>query len=190
MDKALDPQIVNPIITGFIDELITAKEGGIPSSKPFEAVIKPIEVYQNCMLIKAADKFDVPVYIAAVNFYLTQAEMNAHRPRGAMILYMDIEIADKLFKVAGLEVPYDEDDESMLGLCGSLCRLIAGALKDRLAAAGYPPLVVSAPVLSKNSIPDGVAFSKGQDKKQELSFYFLKHKAMVVDWTMAPIPKK
>ena len=74
------------------------------------------------MRIKATDKFDVAVYIAAVNFYLNKPDMQAHRARGAMIVYMDIEVADKLFKAAGLKVPYDEDDESMMGLCGNLCQ--------------------------------------------------------------------
>jgi len=189
MGKGLEPQIVNPIITGFIEELVTTK-GNLVPTKPFETAPKPIDEYEGRMRVKATDKFDVSVYIAATNFYSNQGDMQAHRPRGAMILYMDTEITDKIFKAAGLEVPYDEDDESMLALCGSLCQLIADNLKDRLAAAGYASLVVSAPAVFKNTIPHGVEFSKDQNEKQEISFYFLKHKAMVIDWTMAPIPKK
>jgi len=87
-------------------------------------------------------------------------------------------------------VPYDEDDESMMALCGSLCQSIADALKDRLASAGYISLEVSTPAVYKNTISEGVEFSKDQDEKHELSFYFLKHKALAIDWTLAPIPKK
>ena len=131
------------------------------------------------MRVNATDKFDVAVYIAATNFYLNQADMQAHRARGALVLYMDTEVADKIFKAAGLQVPYDEDDESMMGLCGTLCQLIADALKDRLAAAGFASMLeFLLRAVYKNTIPEGVEFSKDQNEKQEISFYFLKHKAV------------
>jgi len=189
MEKSLEPEIVNPILSGFIEELITTK-GSLPATKPFEAATKPIDEYEDRMRVKAIDKFDVAAYIAAVSFYLNQADMQARKARGALVVYMDSEVADKLFKAAGLEVPYDEDDESMMKLCGSLCQLIANALKDRLADAGYIDFIVSTPRFYKNAITEGVEISKDQDEKQELSFYFLKHKALVIDWTMATIPKK
>ncbi len=189
MGKSFDPQIVNPILIGFIEELITTK-GLLVPTKPSEAAAKPIDEYEGRMRINAAEKFDVPVYIAETNFYLSQGEMNSHHSRGAMIFYMDAEVADKVFKAAGLQVPYDEDDGSMEELCGQLCQLVVDNLKDQLAAAGYITFVVSKPAVYKNTIPQGVEYSKDQDEKQELCFYFLKHKAVVIDWTLAPIPKK
>jgi len=116
--------------------------------------------------------------------------MQAHRARGALIVYMDTEVADKLFKAAGLQVPYDEDDESMMGLCGSLCQSISDKLKEGLDAAGFVGLEVSTPAVYKNTISEGIEFSKEQEEKQEINFFFLKHKALVIEWTMAPIPKK
>jgi len=189
MVKSIEPTIINPLITEFIEELITTK-GGIVASKPFEIAARPIEEYENCMRVRAIDKFDVAVYLAAVNFYLNEADLQAHRARGALIIYADAEVADKIFKAAGLDVPYDEDDESMLGLCGSLCQLVADTLKERLYAAGYPNLVLGGMSVFKNTILGGVEFCKGQEEKQEISFYFLKHKALVIDWTMAPMAKR
>ena len=189
MDKYFDPKIVNPILSGFIDELITG-QGNLVASKPFEVVVKPIEEYEGRWRVKATDKFDVSVYITAISFYLSKSDMPLHRARGAMVFYMDTEVADKLFKAAGLKVPYDEDDESMMELCGSLSQTIAHAFRDRLAAAGYITLEVSQASVYKNTISEGVEFSRDQDEKHELSFYFLKHKALVIEWAMAPIPKK
>ena len=189
MTKIFDPQILNPIITGIVEELITTK-GNIAASKPFEVATKLIDEYEERMLVKATDKFDVAVYIAAISLYLTPAEKQAHKAKGSVVLYMDIEVADKMFKAAGLQVPYDEDDESMMGLCGNLCQLIVDALKERLSAAGYPSLELSVPEIHKNTISEGVEFSKDQEEKQEISFYFLKHKALVIDWTLAPIPRR
>ena len=173
----------------FGEELIVTK-GNLVTSKPFDLAVKTIDEYEDRMRVKASDKFDVAVYIATISFYLNQSEMKIHRARGAMVLYMDSEVADKLLKAAGFQVPYDEDDESMMSLCGSLCESIAHSLCDRLAAAGFLKLETSIPGVYKNSIPEGVEFSKDQDEKQELSFYFLKHKALVIDWTLAPIAKK
>jgi hypothetical protein len=189
MAKPFDPQIVNPMITGFIDALITT-QGNLVPSKPFEIAAKKIDAFEGRMRINATEKFDVSVYIAATNFYLNKGDLQGHRPRGAMVVYMDTEVADKIFKAAGLQVPYDEDDESMMALCGNLCQSIANAIKERLAAAGFLSLEVSTPAVYKNTIPEGIEFSKDQDEKQEISYYFLKHKALVIDWTIAPIPKK
>ena len=189
MANSFDSSVINPIITDFVEQLITTK-GGLVSSKPFEVATKPIVEYEGHMMVKATDKFDVAVYLAASSFYLNQADMKARKARGALVVYLDTEVADKVFKAAGFQVPYDEDDESMLALGGSLCQMIAEAIKERLAAAGYPSLEFSTPATYKNTISGGVEFSKEQTEKQELSFYFLKHKAVVVEWTMAPIPKK
>jgi hypothetical protein len=189
MAKIFDPQIVNPILTEVVEELITTK-GNLVASKPFEIVTKSIDEYEDRMLVKAADKFNVAAYIAATSFYLNQSNMQTGKARGSLVVYMDAEVADKIFKAAGLQVPYDEDDESMMGLCGNLCQLISDAFKERLSAAGYISLETSTPGVHKNNISEGVEFSKDQDEKQEISFYFLKHKALVIDWTMAPIPRK
>lgn len=189
MSKIFDPQVVNPILTGFIEELITVK-GNLTATKPFEIATKPIDAYEDSMLIKSVDKFDVSTYVAASGFYLNQGDMQSHRARGSVIVYLNTEIADKIFKAAGLQVPYDEDDETMMALTGKLCQLITDALKNRLADNGYVSLLVSAPVIYRNAISEGVEFSKEQNEKQEISFYFLKHKALVIDWTLAPVLKK
>ena len=189
MIKKFDPEIINPIVTGFVEELLTTK-GGLFPTKPFDVAVGSIEEYEDRMRVRATDKFDVGVYLASVSFYNSKADMNLHRARGAVVLFMDTEIADKIFKAAGFKVPYDEDDETMLELCGKLCHSIAEAIRDRLSAAGYISLELSAPVANKNTISDGVEFSKEQEEKQELSFYFLKHKAFVIEWTMAPLVKK
>ncbi|MDE2010181.1 MAG: hypothetical protein KGJ09_08920 [Candidatus Omnitrophica bacterium] len=189
MAKSFDPEIINPILTGFIEDLITAK-GGIPPTKSFEVAVKPIEEYEGRMRVNATDKFDVAVFLAVINFYLNKADSQANKARGAILLYLNTEVADKIFKAATFQVPYDEDDESMMALCGGLCRLVAVHLRDRLGLDGFLSLEISEPAVYKNAIPEGVAFSREQDEKQEISFYFLKHKALAIDWTMGPIPKR
>ena len=189
MAKNFEPSLINSILTGFVEDLL-ANKGNLAVFKPTEIAGKPVNEYEGRMLIKGSDKFDVAVFIAATSFYLNQANLQAHKAIGAMLVYMDTEVADKLFKAAGLQVPYDEDDESMMDLCSKLSVLITDNFKERLSAAGYASLVASTPAVYKNSISEGVEFSKDQDEKQEVSFFYLKHKALVVEWTLAPVPKK
>ncbi len=189
MSKIFDPQVVNPIITKSINDLITAK-GGLVPTKDLEIATQPIEEYEGRMRVNATEIFDVPVYIANTNFYLNKGDMQGHRARGAMVVYVDMEVADKVFKAAGLQVPYDEDDGSMEDLCGQLCQIFTQSIKDGLEAAGFISLEASTPFTFKNTISEGVEFSKDQQEKQRLSCYYLKHKALVVDWTLAPIPRK
>src|SRR5580698_1911776 len=92
MAKIFDPQIVNPLLTGFLEALLITK-GSLVATKPLEVVSKPIEEYDDRMRIKASVKFDVAVYIAAINFYFNQVDMQAHRARGALVLYLDTEVA-------------------------------------------------------------------------------------------------
>ena len=66
MAKIFDPQIINPILTGFIEELITTK-GNIVASKPFEIAAKPIDGYDELMIVKAADKFDAVIHTRIFN---------------------------------------------------------------------------------------------------------------------------
>jgi len=56
-----------------------------------------------------------------------------------------------------------------------------------LSVPGFSSLVLSPPAVYKNTITEGVAFSKDQKEKQEISFYFLKHKALVIEWTMTAL---
>ena len=169
MSKIFDPQIVNPILTGFIEELITVK-GNLTATKPFEIATKPIDEYEDRMLIKSVDKFDVSTYVAASGFYLNQGDMQAHRARGSVIVYINTEMADKIFKAAGLQVPYDEDDESMMALTGKLCQLIADALKDRLADNGYVSLLVSLLSFIKILFLKGLNSVKTRTKSRKFPF--------------------
>ena len=122
MEKSLDPQIVTPFLTGFIEELITSKGGLVPTQN-YNVTAKPIEEYEGRMVVHATDKFDVPTYVAATNLYLNQGDMHAHRPRGVMVVYVDIEVADRIFKAAGLQVPVHQghqlidlgDDAALFG---------------------------------------------------------------------------
>ena len=83
----------------------------------------------------------------------------------------------------------DEEEESAVA-CGKICTLLAEKFKERLAESGFPELFLSKPACNKNSLPEGIDFSADQKQKQEISFYFWKKKAMVVDITMADFSRR
>ena len=129
---------------------------------------------------------------AAVGLYSSKGDMQAHRPKGGHDHSIwTPRVADKLFKAAGLQVPYDEDDESMMELCGNLCESIANTLKDGLSAKGFAALEVSPPTVYKiHHLRRGLNSAKTRTRSRNFLFFFLKHKALVIEWTLAPHPSK
>ena len=68
--------------------------------------------------------------------------------------------------------------------------LIAEMLENRLAQDDYVDLELGSPAMFRNVSHEGVELPKDLHEKQELSFYFLKRKAIVIEWAMAAIPQK
>jgi hypothetical protein len=163
---------------------------GIAATEPPQAKDLDIVEYEGRMKVSGMEKFEAPCYISVINFYLSTADMERHKPKGALVLYVEFEHASKLFNSLGFRVPDDEDDVSMMSSCGAFCTQLAEDFKKELLAAGYSDLVLSKPQNAKNKMMTGAEFSADQNRKHEISFFYWKHKALVVELTMAALPKK
>ncbi len=186
--KGIDPQVTKAMQTCIEQRLATMS--GIPPSEPPQAKDLDIAQYEGRMRVNSMEKLNSPAYISSVNFYLNAADLERHKARGAMVLYMDFENAGKMLHQLGIKVPDDEDDISMIAACGELCTLIGTDFKNALTSLGYADLVMSPPRNYKNSAMGGVEFSPDQTTKHELCFFYWKRKAVVVELTLAPIPTK
>ena len=190
MAKPLDLDVLNPAVTGVMEEVL-AKLGGInPTASPTTKTVD-IEEYEGRMRVNGIDKFQAPSYISTVVFYSSAGDAGQHRnAKGTVVLYVDHENAGKLFNGLGFRVPEDEDDVSMMESCGKMADLIASTFKNRLVQQGYADLAKSAPSNYKNSVPEGVEFSKDQTSKQEYCFFYWKRKAIIVEVALTPIPRR
>ena len=190
MAKEFDPQILNTAFLGVMSQGL-AKMAPIVASEEPKVKAVAIEEYNGRMRISPGiEKLKSTSYISVVNFYINQGDLERHKPKGAMVFYLELENAGKFFKSQGIAFAEDEDDKSMMDACGKWCAAIAGELKSALSSQGYVPLVLSAPQNYKNNVVQGVEFSSDQMVKQEITFSYFKHPTIVVELTMAPLPKK
>ncbi len=189
MAKIFEPTLLTSSLTEIVEKLISEKNAVLPT-QPTESVLKDIMEYEGRMRVSGMDKFNSPSLIAVTNLYLNEADKQKNKAKGAVVLFMNTEIADKIFKAVGFTVPYDEDDDSMMKLCGQFAQAVVNAFKDRLSSAGYAALIASEPLVYKNNVSEGVAFSPDQVEKQEISFYYFKTKTILIEVSLAPIPKK
>lgn len=188
-DKGMDPQVVIATLKGVVDQVLSKMSGVVPTSSPESKEIDILE-YEGRMRVVGMEKFNAPSFIATVNYYLTEKDSESHKAKGAMVVYVDSENAGKFFKTLGFTVPDDEDDESMMNACGELCNLLGGGFKNELSGLGYADMYMSSPSSYKNSVTEGIEYSQDQNKKYELSFYYWKRRALIIEVTMGVIPLK
>lgn len=187
-NKDFDPQVLSEAAVGAVQQAFS--RSNLPHQVPDIKAVDIVE-YDGRMRAMGLERLDSPCYVSAVNFYLSKADMDRrNKPKGAMVLYMETETAGKLFKAAEIPFADDEDDASMTTACGQFAQMVADALNSELSAKGYAALVPSKPQNYKNSVMGGVEFSPDQKTKHEITFVYFKHKAIGVDLTLAPIPKK
>ncbi len=189
MAKIFEQALLASTLTEIVEKTISEKNALMPTA-PTESALKDILEYEGRMRVSGMDKFNSPSFIAVSNLYLNDADKQRNKPKGAIVVFMNTEFADKIFKALGLAVPYDEDDDSMMKLCGEFTATVVNALTDRLAGAGYVSLLSQAPLVYKNNVSEGVAFSVDQQEKQEITFTYFKNKAIIIEVSLAPIPKK
>ncbi len=189
MAKSFDPPTLTAAVIQVVESLVSQKTP-LPSSEPAKAVAKETLEYEDRMRVNGMDKFDAPSFISAVSLYANAADMQRDKAKGAVALYMNAEFADKIYKSIGYTIPYDEDDETMLKLGAEFCQAIVKGVMARITSAGYAELTVSQPAVAKNSIQHGVAFSPDQHEHQEVSFFYFKNKAIVVEISLVELPRK
>jgi hypothetical protein len=187
--KSLDAQVVSTIVMGAVDHHLSNLPGIIPTDSPQTKEVEIVE-YEGRMRVGGMEKFEAPSFISSVSFYLTGKDLEHHKSKGALILYLEFENASKLYKALGFKVPEDEDDISMMEACGKFCHLLGENIKNKLSEAGYVELFMSTPDNCKNSSMEGVEYSPDQKMKHEFSYYYWKRKAIVVELTLADIPSK
>ncbi len=188
--RDLDPQMLSAALLSTMQDVLGKASNIVPSQDPAVEATDIVE-YDGRMRAAGLEKLKNTCYMAAINFYTTQAEADKHiKTKGALVVYLETENASKFFKALELKFADDEDDASMMSACGQFCQVVADGLTKELSDRGYAPLVLSKPRNYKNSIAEGVEYNTEQKTKHELSFFYFKHKAIVVELSLAPIPKK
>ncbi len=187
--KSLDSQIIASAVLGSVEGALSNLPGIIPTDSPKTKELE-IEEYEGCMKATGVEKFESSSYLSVINYYLSNSDLEHHKPKGTLILYLGSENAGKFYKALGFKVPEDEDDASMLEACGKFCNSLGESFKNKLKESGYGGLVMSIPENYKNSVMGGAEFSAEQATIQEFSFFYWRNKAIVVEVVFADIPRR
>ena len=189
-EKTIDFQVVATTMMGVVSETMNTMSTEKFSDTP-SASAKYIYVNDhNRMLAKGSDKgYFGGCHIAVINFFRTDRDLEKNiKACGAVVVYFRNDCLVKLFKAMGFPIESEKDVGMLRDICGEFCNIVAGSFKNELVRLGFINLPMSAPQIYLDNVDSGVAFSEGETKYHELSFYFWNVKALVVDVTLAPIP--
>jgi hypothetical protein len=188
-NKDFNPDTLSQALLTVMQKILS-RANNLPQTQPPAVEANEITEYEGRMRVSGFEKLNSTCYVSAVNFYLNQADMDKHKTKGALVLYIETENSGKFYKALDIKFADDEDDASMMEACGNMVALIGEMLKTEINNKGYAQLLVSKPVNYKNNILKGIEISRDQKMKHELGFYYFKHKAIVVELSLAPIPTK
>jgi|CXWL01.1.fsa_nt_gi hypothetical protein len=190
MSRNFDSQVLVKTFLSAAHQAFALTSGKVVPTDDATHKTQNIIEYQGRMSVTGMDKFNGPTYIVGVSFFLNEQDRDKRRAKGAMVLYLEASNAEKILRGFGHPISDDDEDEETFTAYGKVCTTLADKFKESLAQSGYPSLVLSEPVSSKNSLSEGIDFSSDQTQKQEISFYFWKKKALVVDLTMADLSRR
>ena len=180
---------VQSILLGEVVRRILKKRAEIElSSKPiFE--IKPITEFKKRLRATALGKFEGTTYIASVNFYTDQENMDKGKSIGAVIIYVAEEYIAKLLQKFNYPISDEDDQEALQDACGTLCNLIAGNFKSGLTQLGYIELFMSHYSTYLNEVVNGIPYSSFETDLYEISFDIAGKKRIVAELTMGAVPR-
>lgn len=189
MAKPFDTELLNTTIIEVVKDsfkkLLHIEPVGDPT-----VIERDLIEFDSRMRVFPMEKFNGPVIVAFVNFFLSQKDLDDNAAVGAFVFFIKEELAEKLLKAFGRPLKDGESEEALMDNTGEFCVLLAGDLKNALAAAGYAPLLISEAFKYKNSVPDGIPFDYDLYHKQEISFNFWNQKSVVIEACMGSVSQK
>ena len=189
MPKQTDEFYIQALIIAEVVKRILLKRGKIKlSSKPV-ITLKPITEFIKRMRIVGLEKFDEKTFISTINFYLNEKDEEAGKAIGAIILYVAESYIGTLLRTLGYPDVEEDDTDLIEDAVGTLCNLIAGSFKTGLRQLDYKDLIMSHFTSFENEVLNGVAYNPTQKNLYEIIFEIGGKKSLVVDLTMAPLPK-
>jgi hypothetical protein len=186
MTKTFDNKILNATIIKILRQSMEKMLNVLPTSEPVVSEHDIIES-NGYMRLFAMGKFNSPCYLSALNFYLSDKEQQDERPVGTMALYIKEDVMEKFLQaIDRLDV---KPDEGLLSdICAEICNTVAEDIRTELAGMGYPSLLISSPIKSKNNAPAGAKFNYDLYKMQEIVFTYWAKECIVIEACLGALP--
>ncbi|HBG61484.1 MAG: hypothetical protein A2Y03_06130 [Omnitrophica WOR_2 bacterium GWF2_38_59] len=187
--QGTDPFYVQALLLSEVVKRTLEQRAGIELSDHPEIVKVPIVDFMRKMRVWGLDKFKENTFISTVNMYRSKDDMDKDKVLGAIVLYMEGEFIPFLFKRLGYPDIDDQNEQDIEDAIGTFCNLIAAKFKQGIIQIGYKELEMSHFSSYQDQVPGGVPYDISQDFKYQISFNIRDQKRIVVDLTMATIPK-
>ncbi|HLF17830.1 MAG TPA: hypothetical protein VI749_02935 [Candidatus Omnitrophota bacterium] len=140
--------------------------------------------YESRMRIFGLEKFNGTCYISLVNLYESPLEAEHKDPCGVLLVYVEEENAERLFK-ALLKGVQGEDEELIAENTQKLCIAVFEQLKKELSQFGYPGILMSAPENYLSNAEQGVDFPYDEDTLYQVSCILWREKIVVAELVLA-----
>jgi hypothetical protein len=141
--------------------------------------------YESRLRVFGLEKFNDTCYIAVTNLYESPLEQERKETCGVLLVYIEEENAERLFK-ALLKGVQGEDDELIMDNTKKLCLVIFEQLRRELGQFGYPGLLSSPPEHYLSNVEEGVDFPYDEDTMYQVSCTLWKEKIVVAELVLAP----
>ena len=161
------------------------RSSGFTYTKDPEAAVKEIIEYESRMRVVGMEKFNGPCFGSYINYYRSLADKDAHKAAGALLIYAERDVSDKLLKGLGYPVKLLDEDEVLLENTGELCKDLSKSFLENVSSLGYGNLVTSDPVTFLNDAPEGVEFDYKEYQLSQANFYLWKQKAFCAEVTLS-----
>ncbi|MCA9400519.1 MAG: hypothetical protein KC713_02755 [Candidatus Omnitrophica bacterium] len=185
----LDEHYVQALLLAEIINRILLKMAEIRlTSKPhFE--YKPLSEFMKRMRVSSLGKFNEETYIAYLNLYKNQQDLENHKAVGTVVIYMQADFMTKLFKRLDYPDVDIDDEDALLDAIGTFCNLVGGNFKSGLTQLGYIPLEMSHFHSFKNEVLDGVEYCQTEKKVYEIDFEIKKEKQITAELVIGQVPR-
>ena len=189
MPKEFDNKVLNNTIMGVVASTFE-KMLHIKASVAPVATEKDIIEFDSRMRLFPMEKFNGPCFVSVVNYYLSQKDLEDQRAIGTFIFYIKEDVAEKLLRAFNRSIKDAEHEDVLMDVVSEMASILAGNVKNELAANGYIDLVASPAHKHKNHVSDGVLFDYNLYQKQEIAFTFWGHKCIVIEACLGNVPNR
>ena len=190
MGKGFDSQVLATSVLGVVEDTFEKMVHAKCSAPPVVTERDIIE-YDGNMRVFPLEKFNAPCYVTYVNFFLNDADLKAERNViGTFVFFVKEEVAEKLLRAFNHSLKDAENEDVLTDICGEMCNILTGNIKNELTDIKYVELSMSVPYKFKNHIPAGVPFDYHLFTKHEFVFSFWGQKCIVIEACMGDVPLK
>ncbi len=187
--EKFDNELVEKAIVETAKEMFQVMPNPPMTNDPVTEICDVIE-YKGRMRITSFDKFQASSFVTAVSFYGDEDNLKEEKnARATLTVSVKEEEAVRLLTGIGQKDFDEEDAEAVLEECGKLSVAFAEKFQTHLSKSGYMKFVMSEPIKTKNSIPQGVNFPFKMYKYLEVQFELWRNICFIVSAVVDPTAK-